>query len=109
MLAHLSSATAGSVISVLAVLCLAVASVLRKWIEESFRTRRFIKSIEEAPPQARSEIIRACGQLETRPPSPRPGRHAFTILRLSPEYFRASGKDNADQWHPADHRDADND
>jgi hypothetical protein len=52
---------------ILAVLAAAAASVLKKWIEETSRTRRLIKSIEGAEPPQRSEIIRACSQLEYRP------------------------------------------
>lgn len=44
----------------------ALASVLRTWIEQAFRTRRLIKSLEDAKPHQRPEIIMACGQLERR-------------------------------------------
>ena len=42
----------------------ALASVLRTWIEQTSRTRRLIKSLEDAKPHQRPEIIMACGQLE---------------------------------------------
>ncbi len=57
MLARLPNATA--------------ASVLRKRLEESFRTRRLTGSIENAPHQQRSAIIKAVSRLEMRPPADR--------------------------------------
>jgi hypothetical protein len=42
----------------------ALASVLRTWIEQASRTRRFMKAIEDARPDQRPEIIMACSQLE---------------------------------------------
>jgi hypothetical protein len=54
-------------IPILAVLAAAAASVLKKWIEETSRTRRLITSIDGAKPPQRSEIIRACSQFEYRP------------------------------------------
>lgn len=57
----------GGLVPFVAVLATAAASVLRKWIEETSRTRRLIKSIEGTAPPERSRIIRACGQLEHRP------------------------------------------
>ncbi len=64
MFTHLLSGTGQSVVAILAVVITAAASVAKKWIEETFRTRRLVKSIEDAGPQQRSEIIRACSQLE---------------------------------------------
>jgi hypothetical protein len=44
----------------------ALASVLRTWIEQAFRTRRLARSLEDTKPHQRPEIIKACGQLEER-------------------------------------------
>jgi hypothetical protein len=77
-----------SLVAILAVLTTAVASVLKKWIGETSRTRRLIKSIEGARPSQRSEIIRAFSQLENRT-QPQPTRpvgdtDASTPNRSSP-------------------------
>jgi hypothetical protein len=45
----------------------ALASVLRTWIEQAFRTRRLIKALEGSRPNQRPGIIIACSQLEGRP------------------------------------------
>jgi hypothetical protein len=42
----------------------ALSSVLRTWIEQAFRTRRLIRSLEDARPEQRPGIIIACSQLE---------------------------------------------
>ncbi len=48
----------------LATVARALSSVLRTWIEQAFRTRRLIRSLEDAKPDQRPGIIIACGQLE---------------------------------------------
>ena len=70
MSAHLLNA-ANPIVAILTVLAMASVSVLRSWIsyqktrvEEASRTDRLSKAIEGASPHQRSEIIRACGQLE---------------------------------------------
>jgi hypothetical protein len=45
----------------------AMASVLRTWIEQVFRTRRFIKALEDSEPRQRPGIITACSRLEGLP------------------------------------------
>lgn len=50
----------------LATVVKALASVLRTWIEQAFRTRRLARSLEDTKPHQRPEIIMACGQLEER-------------------------------------------
>jgi hypothetical protein len=42
----------------------ALASVLRTWVEQSFRTRRLIKALEDTRPNQRPGIILACSELE---------------------------------------------
>src|ERR1700760_97523 len=44
----------------------ATASVLRVWIEQSHCTRRLRRSLENAKPTERTEIIKACSQLEEK-------------------------------------------
>jgi hypothetical protein len=83
MLAHLSNATA--------------APVLRKRIEESFRTRRLTRSIENAPHQQRSAIIKAVSRPEMSPPGARA------------DGSRPADRDRASPGQPADHQEADGD
>lgn len=42
----------------------ALASVLRTWIEQTSRTRRLDKALEDSRPNQRPGIILACSQLE---------------------------------------------
>jgi hypothetical protein len=42
----------------------AVMSVLRTWIEQTFRTRRLTRALEDSKPHQRPEIIRAFSLLE---------------------------------------------
>jgi hypothetical protein len=64
--------------AILAVLTTASASVVKKWLEETFRTRRVVRSIEDAEPQLRSDIIRAIAQLEGRSTSEHPDGYTTT-------------------------------
>jgi hypothetical protein len=56
----------GNVVVILVALGLtkATASVLKTWIEEISCTRRLEKALENTSPRHRSEIIKACSQLE---------------------------------------------
>ena len=72
MSAHQLSVSAELIVAILATVCTASASVVKKWIEETFRTRRVIKALEGAKPRQRPEIIRAWAQLEGKPGSERP-------------------------------------
>jgi hypothetical protein len=42
----------------------ALVSVLRMWIEQASRTRRFVRALENSEPSQRPGIIMACSQLE---------------------------------------------
>lgn len=42
----------------------ASASVVRVWIEQTFRTRRLARALEGVEPDQRADIILACGRLE---------------------------------------------
>jgi hypothetical protein len=42
----------------------ALAPVLRSWIAQNARTRRFTRALEDTEPSQRAEIIAACSQME---------------------------------------------
>jgi hypothetical protein len=63
----------------------ALASVLRTWVQEASRTRRFNKALEDSRPNERPEIIRACSQLEGKPGGDTAdGAHPARALRRPP-------------------------
>jgi hypothetical protein len=69
MSAYLLSEATGRVVVIVAALGIAsgakaLVSVLRIWIEQASRTRRFGKALEGSTPAQRPEIITACSQLE---------------------------------------------
>ncbi|GAA2582195.1 hypothetical protein GCM10010435_69790 [Winogradskya consettensis] len=57
-----------------------VTSVLRTWIVQAARTRRFDRALEGSRPHQRREIIVACSQLEGRPPAGSDGGTVDTKL-----------------------------
>ena len=100
MSAHLLSVTGVTeelIVGVLAVVTTASASVVKKWIEETFRTRRVVKSLEDAKPQQRPEIIRAWGQLEGRATSKHPDADTAAGHPLPGETLHAIDADGAEQ------------
>jgi hypothetical protein len=78
MSAHLLSTPRELIVAILAVLTTASASVAKKWLEETFRTRRMVRSIEDSAPDQRPDIIRAIAQLEGRSASEHPEEHTTT-------------------------------
>jgi hypothetical protein len=65
----------------------ALASVLRTWIEQRFRTRRLREALEGSLPNQRSEIITACSQLESGlpdEPARNPPDEGTPVRRLLP-------------------------
>ncbi|MBV9796275.1 MAG: hypothetical protein JO016_20325 [Actinobacteria bacterium] len=74
----------------------ALMSLLRTWITQAFRTRRFSKAIMGARPEQRSEIITACGDFEAS--SRRgPGDARLIICGASPVSRQATMTDKADR------------
>lgn len=72
MSSQLLTETAGRVAVLIAAIGIAtgakaLASVLRTWIEQASRTRRFVKALEDSKPNQRPGIIMACSQLEGKP------------------------------------------
>lgn len=72
MSSHLLIEATGHVAVIVAALGIAsgakaLASVLRIWIEQAFRTRRLSKALEGSTPNQRPGIIMACSQLEGVP------------------------------------------
>jgi hypothetical protein len=72
MTGHLPSGTVGSLIQALAIVAVSGMAAWRSWlayritvIRERERTTRMTQAISGARPAQRSEIIRACGALET--------------------------------------------
>src|SRR5208282_4974036 len=97
MSTHLLSVTTELNAGVLAVVTTALASVVKKWIEETFHTRRVVKSLEDAKPQQRPEIIRAWGQLKGKAASERPDEDTAAGHRLPGETRHAIDADGAEQ------------
>lgn len=72
MSSHLLLEATGGVGATLAVLGVIVSArplalVLRTWIEQTSRTRRLIKALEDSRPSQRPQIIKACSELEGNP------------------------------------------
>jgi hypothetical protein len=61
----------------------ALASVLRMWIEQASRTRRFVRALKNSEPSQRPGIIMACSQLEGKSAS-QPGDETSTKAHLVP-------------------------
>jgi hypothetical protein len=72
MFAHPFSVSAEFIGAILAMVSTASASVVKKWIDEKFRTRRVFKVLENTDPRERPAIIRAWAQFEGKPVSERP-------------------------------------
>jgi hypothetical protein len=72
MFAHLLSVSAESSVAILAVASTALASVVKKWIDEKFRTRRVFKVLENTDPRERPAIIREWALFDGKPVSARP-------------------------------------
>jgi uncharacterized protein YcfJ len=72
MSAHLLSVSAEPSVAILAMASTALASVVKKWIDEKFRTRRVFKVLENTAPRERAAIIRAWAQFDGKPVSARP-------------------------------------